>query len=87
MARVKVDTIIDNTTMEQYTSKRGASVLFITPIDGYKLHDNRLDFEDIERGTVKEGFTTDSVSVPSNYDFEENKNNIYTILESNLEEV
>lgn len=79
--------MIENTTIEKYTNKRGRSVYFITPNEGFLLHDNRLDYEDLERGTITKGYTSGSVSVPSNYNFEENKNNIYTILESNLEEV
>lgn len=69
--------MIENTVIELKTSKRGRSVYYITPIDGYKLHDNRLDFEDLDRGTIIEGFTTGSVSVAKNYNFEENPNNIY----------
>ena len=80
--------MIENTVIELKTNRRGRSIYYISPIDGYKLHDNRLDYyADIEETEFIEGFTTGSVSVPSNYDFEENKNNIYTILESNLEEV
>lgn len=71
--------MIENTVIELKTNKRGRSVYFITPIDGYKLHDNRLDFEDLERGTITKGFTTGSVSVPESYDFKVNPNNIYVV--------
>ena len=85
MARVKIESIIKNTTMEEYTSVRGHKVYYISPIDGHTLHHKVRDDYDEENREIIYGFSTASVSVPVDYDFETNPDNIFAILESEIE--
>ena len=87
MARIQVEPIIENTTMEKYVDGNGIErVYIIAPIEGYVIHNNARDWtEEIDgEEVVKEGFTTGSVSVPITYDFEANPFNLYTKLASEV---
>ena len=83
MARIQVEPIIENTTMEKYVNNNNVEVAyFIAPIEGYVIHHNARDWtEEIDgEEVVKEGFTTGSVSVPIIYDFTVNPFGLYTKL-------
>ena len=74
--KIRVESKIVNTVMENYDNK----VYFVTPNSGYTLHHNSYDFQDLGTNEVDYGFSTSGVSVPIDYDFEENADNIFTIL-------
>ena len=78
--RIQVETKIANTVMENYDNK----VFFITPLNNYTLHHNSYDFQDLDTNEVNYGFSTSGVSVPLDYDFVENQDNIFAILESEV---
>lgn len=87
MARITVNPIFANTTMEQYVDGEGvARGYFIAPVEGYVLHDNRKDWTDIVDGEEVTflGYGRGSVSVPVTYDFTANPYNIYAVLESEV---
>lgn len=89
MARISVEPIIENTTMEKYVDGNGVERTYIiAPIEGYVLHDSRKDWTDIDQETneevVFEGFATYGVSVPITYDFAANPYNLYTKLASEV---
>ena len=89
MARIQVEPIIENTTMEKYVDGNGIErVYIIAPIEGYVIHNNARDWTEIDPETNEEilfeGFTTGSVSVPITYDFVANPFNLYTKLASEV---
>lgn len=89
MARIPVEPIIANTTMEKYVDNNNVERGYtIAPIEGYVLHDSRKDWTDIDQETneeiIFEGFASGSVSVPITYDFEANPFNLYTKLASEV---
>lgn len=87
MARIPVEPIIENTTMEKYVNGNGVELVYvIAPIEGYVIHNNARDWTEIVDGeeVLKEGFTTGSVSVPITYDFTANPFNLYTKLASEV---
>ncbi len=87
MARISVEPIIANTTMEKYVNSEGVELVYIiAPIEGYVLHHSGKDFTEIIDGeeVVKEGFASGSVSVPITYDFTANPYNLYTKLASEV---
>lgn len=88
MARIPVEAIIENTTMEQYVNNSGVALTYvIAPIEGYVLHDNRKDFTILDENDEEipvEGFASGSVSVPISYDFTVNPYNLYTKLASGV---
>lgn len=87
MAQITVEPIIENTTMTKYVNNNNVALAyFITPIEGYVLHDSRKDWTEGIDGeeVLKEGFATNGVSVPITYDFEANPFNLYTKLASEV---
>ena len=87
MARIPVEPIIENTTMEKYVNGNGVELVYvIAPIEGYVIHNNARDWtEEIDgEEVVKEGFASGSVSVPISYDFTDNPFNLYTKLASEV---
>ena len=84
MAHISVTPIYENTTMEAYyNSSNVLRSYYIAPVEGYALHASRYDFEEFDEetgeptGNIIEGFTTYSITVGFNYDFETNPENIY----------
>lgn len=75
-----VESKIENTIMEIYDDK----AYFITPIEGFLLHHNSYDLHDLDTDVITYGFSTATVSIPIDYNFEENQNNIFVILESEV---
>ena len=87
MAYIDATPIIPNTTMQIYVDGNGVQrVYFITPNEGYVLHDSRKDYTDIVDGeeVTFEGYTRYGVSVALSYDFTANPNNIYAVLENEV---
>lgn len=89
MARISVEPIIANTTMEKYIDSNNVErAYFIAPIEGYVLHHSGKDFTIIDEitmeETIVEGFASGSVSVPIDYDFDANPDNLYTKLASEV---
>lgn len=91
MARIPVEPIIENTTMERYVNNNGIPLTYvIAPIEGYVLHDNRKDwYEEYDElgnpiGEPILGYASGSVSVALNYDFILNPYNLYTVLASEV---
>lgn len=73
MAYEPTETKIENATMRKYINKNGVfRAYFITPNEGYKLHDKTLDTE------TEQGYTTSEVSCGYNYNFDENPREFYT---------
>lgn len=78
MAREIVNpTLIENTITEKYINSAGVhKAYYITPNDGYVLHDNRCDEEILDpvtfmpTGEIRYRYATGSVSVSTNYDFD-----------------
>ena len=56
----------------------------IQALEGYELHDNRLDFTELDIDTMQEttklGYTKEYVSCRYDYDFTENSFEFYTVL-------
>ena len=77
--RFQVEPKFENTIMEIYNDK----VYFITPSNGYKLHHNSYDFHDEEMKEIIYGFSTSSISVPIDYDFEKTINKYYDYVQIN----
>ena len=81
-----VESKIENTIFE--TREENGQILSyrITPKEGYKLHEITLD-ENVtdeygsETGEIREGFTTSYITAGTDYDFEENTRQIYTMKE------
>jgi hypothetical protein len=92
MARIPVEAIIPNTRMEAYYNANNVlRVYYIYPLEGYGLHHNAydepiLDEEGNPTGEVIQRFTTAFLTVPYNYDFEANPENIFTKPLSELDE-
>lgn len=77
--------LVANTTMTLCKYNGVAKIYRIQPIDGYVLHDNRLDYPSMEDMTVIiEGYTTGEKTIPASYDFTANEYNLYTRLVSEV---
>lgn len=73
--------LIANTTMTLCYRDGVAKIYRITPVEGYVLHDSRLDYPSFEDETITlEGFTTGQKTIPASYDFTANPYNLYTKL-------
>ena len=88
MAQITVEPIIENTTMTKYVNSAGRELAYcITPIEGYVIHDNTLDFpEDGSDVANILGYTTAQISVHISYDFATNPRELYTVLASEVSE-
>jgi hypothetical protein len=88
MAQIIVEPIIANTTMTKYVNSSGRELAyFITPNEGYVIHDNTLDFPDSGSDEPTNlGFTTTQISVHISYDFEVNERELYTVLATEVPE-
>lgn len=85
MAVITVESIIENTTMTKYIDGEGVERTYrITPVSGYVLHDNRLDYPNYDDTEIILGYTGREVSVPITYDFTENMYELYTVLQTEV---
>lgn len=75
MAHIDVEPVVPNTTMKKYINNAGVErAYYITPNEGYVLHDTQYDYQIIDQETMKEigtglGYIGEVVSVAINYDF------------------
>lgn len=76
-------TLIPNTTVEKMFRDGVHRQHRITPDDGYVLHNNVRDWTRQDEETGEEilyrGYSTVHSSVPANYDFSENPNELYAV--------
>ena len=76
-------TLIPNTTTGKMFRDGVHRQYRITPIDGYVLHNNVRDWTERNEETGEEtlylGCSTSYASVPANYDFNENPNELYAV--------
>lgn len=79
-------TLIPNTTMQKYIDNDGVfRAYYITPNEGYVLHDKSYDEEVIDEvtlqptGEIKLGYRTSTASCGANYDFVANPREFYTV--------
>ena len=84
-------TPIENATVQKYINNQGVHRSYrITPNEGYVLHDKGYDTivydeETMEpTGEVILGYRTSTASCPANYDFEENPNEYYCVLATDV---
>lgn len=64
-----IPSLIPNTTMQRSVVDGTPRVYRIRPIDGYVLHDNALDYFDIDDVTVIRGYDSGGASCHVSYDF------------------
>lgn len=93
MARVDVESRFENTTMQAYyNGNNELRAYFITPNEGYVIHTNSYDTPVLDEETGEEtgetllGYTTGTISVGYNYNFEENPFEIYAVLRTEVPE-
>lgn len=86
--------IFPNTTIKARTVDGGATIqsLWITPNEGYVLHDSNYDTEVVDEvtleptGEIKPGFRTTTATCGYNYDFEANPRQFYAVLRTEVPE-
>lgn len=86
MAIVREDlnpTLIENTVMQKVYYDGVHRQYTIEAIDGYVLHDKRLDWYDTDPDTYEDvfklGYTGATKSVAANYDFDANPYELYAV--------
>lgn len=86
-------TLIANTTMQKYINNNGVFLAYyITPNDGYVIHDKTLDrYEDYDDdgnpiGDPILGYYPITVTCGANYDFVANPREFYTVLRTEVPE-
>lgn len=83
-------TLIANTTMKLRLLDDVAKSYWITPNEGYVLHDKGMDEEVIDpitnepTGEIKLGFRRSTATCAANYDFTTNPREFYAVLESDV---
>lgn len=82
---------VENATVQKYINDTtGAHIsYFVTPNEGYVLHDKFRDWEDIdpitgEPSTYHLGYTRGTATCAPNYDFEANPREFYAVLASSV---
>lgn len=81
------NTLLPNTTTEIVLIDGVETSYIIRPIEGYKLHTKELDSYVFDEEAMTEtdqlilGFTKGFTTCRTNYDFEENPREIYTVKE------
>ena len=82
--------IIENTTMRKVLMDGVHRLYEITPIDGYVLHDSRMDSPEYDEETMTEtgitlnGYRRSTASCPATYDFVTNPWGFYAVPESDV---
>lgn len=91
MAMIFEDVIpspIENARVQQMVRDGVRRSFYITPNEGYVLHDNARDWTEIDPVTMEEisklGYTTGTASCGPTYDFTENPREFYTVLASEV---
>ena len=82
-----IEPLISNTEMQVREDENGEVISYrITPSKGYKLHTIHYDIQLFDSDTGEPideyelGYTTGTILVGNNYDFEENPFDIYSVL-------
>ena len=89
VTRENTTPIYENTTMQKVFINGVHKLYEITPIDGYVLHDKRLDIvteDEFGNQHTELWFTPSAAGVPAAYDFVANPNEIYAIPRSQVDE-
>ena len=82
--------LIENTTMQKNFRDGVATTYYITPNEGYVLHDKRMDDEVIDEitlmptGEVILGYRTSTASCHASYDFTVNPWEFYAVPENSV---
>ncbi len=83
-----VTPIYANTKMQKVCADGAHKQYYIKAVEGYVLHDNRLDFKELNPDTMEEttklDYTNGIVSCRSDYDFTANPFEFYAVLASNI---
>jgi hypothetical protein len=79
--------------MKKYINSQGVfKAYYITPNDGYVLHDKNRDWYDIDPMTGEQneeptlGYTTGTATCAASYDFAANPREFYAVLRSTIPE-
>ena len=87
-----IPTLVPNTTMQKAFLNGVLQQYWITPCEGYVLHDKNLDmYEDFDEngngiGEVTLGFYAGTKTVRHDYDFVANPREFYAVLETEVPE-
>lgn len=82
-----VPSLIENTTMQKNFRDGVPTTYYITPKEGYFLHDKGLDTLEIDKETMTEtgniikGYRRSTASCSADYDFTENPREFYAVPE------
>lgn len=83
-----IPSLIENTTMQKVFLDGVHRQYSIQAIDGYVLHDSRLDWEDTDPETLepvfKQGYTRLPKTVAASYDFDANPYEFYAVPEGEV---
>lgn len=83
-----IPTLIENTTMQQRVKDGVPYTYRITPVDGYVLHDNTVDYTDINHDTMEEipklGYKRGTATCAASYDFVANPREFYAVPEDSV---
>lgn len=82
-------TLIENTTMQKYINSNGVFLAYyITPIDGYVIHDKAADWTEFDDVTGEEvtklGYKRGMVTCAASYDFVANPREFFTVPEDTV---
>ena len=87
-----IPSLIENTTMQRNFRDGVATTYYITPNEGYVLHDKGMDDAVIDEETFEEtgevllGFRRSTASCAANYDFVANPREFYAVPEDSVPE-
>jgi hypothetical protein len=84
-----IATLIPNTSMQKVYRDGVFNTYYITPNEGYVLHDKAYDapvYDDYgnETGEIILGYRTSQASCPASYDFTANPREFYAVLASSV---
>ena len=79
---------IENTIMLEKLRDGILYAYFITPVEGYVIHDKARDWQDLDPDTLEEtnqlGYTRGTVSCSASYDFMANPREFYAVPEDSV---
>lgn len=85
-----IPSLIENTTMQKVIVNGVHRVYYITPVEGYVMHDKAYDTGVVDPETAAEtgefilGYRTTTASCSANYDFVANPREFYTVPENSV---
>jgi hypothetical protein len=79
-----IPSLIENTTMQLRVVNDTPRSYWITPVDGYVLHDTSYDYHEADEngnptGVVVLGYRTSTATCGANYDFTANPREFYAV--------